>query len=201
MSNIIQTTIDGLWRRYFLYFIPNWVTPNALSIVRLILIPLVVWFFWYEYFLTAFAVVMLAIITDSLDGALARARNQQSRLGQIIDPLADKILMTVVLGIFYILYLQSLWLLLIIVADVMMMFVSTIILIRGGEVLPANYWGKAKMVVQSLLVFGFFLYLFSKSLFISILLDYVIFVTFSLTLGVVISYSLAWLQGIDKNKK
>ncbi len=201
MSNIIQRSIDAFWRRILVNFLPPWVTPNLLSIARLVFIPLVVWCLWYQYFLPAFLLAMFAIITDSLDGALARTRNQQSRLGQIIDPLADKMLMTAILGACYLLYMQSMWLLLIILADVMMMAVSTVILIRGGEILPANYWGKAKMVAQSALVVGFFIYLFSELLFIATLLDYLILFTLFLTLGVVISYSLAWLQGIDKNKK
>lgn len=201
MSNIIQRSIDAFWQKILINFLPLWVTPNLLSIARLVLIPVVVWCLWYQYFLPAFLLAMFAIITDSLDGALARTRNQQSRLGQIIDPLADKMLMTAILGACYLLYIQSMWLLLIILVDVMMMAVSTVILIRGGEVLPANYWGKAKMVAQSALVVGFFIYLFSELLFIATLLDYLILFTLFLTLGVVISYSLAWLQGIDKNKK
>lgn len=105
------------------------------------------------------------------------------------------------MGVCYLLYMQSMWLLLIILADVMMMAVSTVILIHGGNVLPASYWGKAKMVAQSALVIGFFVYLFSQSLLIATLLDYVILITFFLTFGAVISYSLTWLQSIDKIKK
>jgi CDP-diacylglycerol--glycerol-3-phosphate 3-phosphatidyltransferase len=182
-------------------FLPSWVTPNFLSIARLALIPLVIWCLWYQYFLPAFLLAMLAIMTDSLDGTLARIRNQQSRLGQIVDPLADKLLMTAILGVCYLLYIQSTWLLLIILADVIMMIVSTVILTGGGDVLPANYWGKAKMVAQSLLVLGFFVYLFFESLLIITLLDYLIPFTFLVTFGAVISYSSTWLKHLDKNKK
>lgn len=201
MSNIIQRSIDAFWQKILINFLPPWVTPNALSVARLALIPVVVWCLWYQYFLPAFLLAMFAIITDSLDGALARTRSQQSRLGQIIDPLADKMLMTVVLGMMYLMHIQSFWLLLIIIADVVMMCISTGILIRGGEIFSANYWGKSKMVAQSLLVVGFFVYIFTMSPLIAMMLDYFISIILALTIGTVVSYSRAWYRHLDSNQK
>ncbi len=67
--------------------------PNILTILRMVLVPVFVSLLFYERFLTALAVFVLAGITDGLDGLLARRFNQKSQLGTILDPIADKLLL------------------------------------------------------------------------------------------------------------
>lgn len=67
--------------------------PNLLTIVRMALIPVFVSLLFYQKFLLALAVFMIAGITDGLDGLLARRFHQQSPLGRILDPIADKMML------------------------------------------------------------------------------------------------------------
>ncbi len=96
---------------------------NLLSVLRVVLVPVIGFMFEledktgsaeYRYYSVLVLILMLA--TDFFDGYLARALNQVSRLGQFIDPLADKIAM-LILGVFLYYYRDfPLWLLLIMIA-------------------------------------------------------------------------------------
>lgn len=67
--------------------------PNLLSIIRIILVVPIVYFVLYDKFKTALIIFAVAAISDGLDGYLARHYHWHSRLGEILDPLADKILL------------------------------------------------------------------------------------------------------------
>jgi CDP-diacylglycerol--glycerol-3-phosphate 3-phosphatidyltransferase len=76
----------------------NW--PNTITLVRIFLVPILLVFLisphgWYPIF--AAVIFLIAAFTDWLDGHLARATNQITRLGQLLDPIADKLLVTAVL--------------------------------------------------------------------------------------------------------
>jgi len=67
--------------------------PNLLTIFRMVLIPVFVTLLFYQRFLWALAVFITAGLTDGLDGLLARRFAQQSQLGTILDPIADKLML------------------------------------------------------------------------------------------------------------
>lgn len=67
--------------------------PNSLTALRILLIPVFVGFLIYEQAERALIVLVVAGITDALDGAIARITNQRTQLGEVLDPLADKLLM------------------------------------------------------------------------------------------------------------
>jgi cardiolipin synthase len=67
--------------------------PNALTLVRIILIPLFVIFLISKSFQNAFITFVIAGITDALDGFIARIWHQQTDLGAYLDPIADKLLL------------------------------------------------------------------------------------------------------------
>lgn len=74
--------------------------PNQITLLRILLIPVFVLVFylpfsWNNYF--ACAIFVLAAVTDILDGYLARKLNQTSSLGAFLDPVADKLMVAVVL--------------------------------------------------------------------------------------------------------
>ncbi len=69
--------------------------PNLLTLLRIFLIPIFVWMILDLNFTWALVVFFIAGISDGFDGFLARRLNQQSKLGQWLDPLADKLLLTV----------------------------------------------------------------------------------------------------------
>src|SRR5687767_4781874 len=67
--------------------------PNLLTVFRMVLIPVFVSLLFYQKFVYALAVFVLAGVTDGLDGLLARRFDQKSQLGTILDPIADKMLL------------------------------------------------------------------------------------------------------------
>jgi len=67
--------------------------PNLLTIFRMVLIPVFVSLLFYQRFVLALAVFIVAGVTDGLDGLLARRFDQKSSLGTILDPIADKLMM------------------------------------------------------------------------------------------------------------
>ncbi len=79
----------------------NWSLPNILTYARVAAVPLVAGFLfwpgdpWARW--TALAIFVAAAVTDFLDGYLARAWSQQSSLGRMLDPIADKLLVSAVI--------------------------------------------------------------------------------------------------------
>jgi cardiolipin synthase len=67
--------------------------PNLLTVFRMVLIPVFVSLLFYQRFILALVIFMLAGVTDGLDGLLARRFDQKSQLGTILDPIADKLMM------------------------------------------------------------------------------------------------------------
>lgn len=69
-------------------------TPNLLTLLRLFIVPFIVIEILYGEYRIAFALFVLAGLTDSLDGLLARWLSQKTTLGQYLDPIADKLLLS-----------------------------------------------------------------------------------------------------------
>lgn len=131
---------------------------NLLSLLRLLLaIPLWILFDYYnsdssiKYWI--FALCLFAAVTDILDGYLARKFNQVTEAGKIIDPLADKIAMAVVvirlafLGEFPFYYLA-----IIILRDLLIFFGGVYVTSKIGKVLPSNVLGKITVLIIGLVV-------------------------------------------------
>ena len=111
--------------------------PNALSIIRIILtVPIVIALLKGQYLLSIL-LFLLAGVTDALDGWIAKQFSFQSRLGSILDPVADKILLTCTFVSLYWVGILPLWLLLLIC-------VRDVIIVAGalgyflGEISGAN---------------------------------------------------------------
>ena len=124
---------------------------NLLSLFRLFLaVPL--WFlldnFKYDYvrYITFF-ICIFGSITDILDGYLARKYNQVTEMGKIIDPLADKVVICLIIIKLYLIgEINSTYFLLIILRDVLI-FTGGIILTKiVGRVLPSNIIGKITVI-------------------------------------------------------
>jgi len=89
--------------------------PNLLSLLRLVLVPAIIWLIVRQQFGAAFWVFVVAGLTDALDGLLAKRLGAVSRLGSYLDPLADKALLV---GIYVTLGMTGalpLWLVLLVV--------------------------------------------------------------------------------------
>ena len=74
--------------------------PNKLTVLRIIMVPFFIAAYMEKWFFVAFALFIVASLTDMLDGKIARARNLVTNFGKIMDPLADKILVYSALCLF-----------------------------------------------------------------------------------------------------
>ncbi len=122
-----------------------WTIPNALSVLRLLGVPLFLWLLLGPHAdLAALIVLAVAGFTDWLDGVLARALNQTSRLGALLDPAADRLyILSTLLG----LVLRNIipwWLVAVLVGrDVLLLLTVPGLRRIGLKALPVNYLGKA----------------------------------------------------------
>jgi CDP-diacylglycerol--glycerol-3-phosphate 3-phosphatidyltransferase len=125
--------------------------PNLLSLSRVFLAPLVVVFLtlrieWGD--LIAGAVFILAALTDTADGYIARKRGIVTNLGKFIDPLADKILITAALVGLVELQRIPAWIVVVILAREFIVTGLRMIAAAEGVVLAASRGGKTKTVAQ-----------------------------------------------------
>ncbi|WP_447977839.1 CDP-alcohol phosphatidyltransferase family protein [Candidatus Nitrospira bockiana] len=90
--------------------------PNSLTILRILLIPVFIEFLIYERYDAALGVLLVAGITDGLDGTIARVANQRTKLGAYLDPLADKLLLTSGFVTLSVLHLVPLWVVILVVS-------------------------------------------------------------------------------------
>jgi cardiolipin synthase len=74
--------------------------PNLLTVTRILAIPPIIYFTLHEHVGYAVMLYIYAGATDVIDGTLARRWNQQTVLGSILDPAADKLLMMTLVGTF-----------------------------------------------------------------------------------------------------
>jgi CDP-diacylglycerol--glycerol-3-phosphate 3-phosphatidyltransferase len=130
---------------------PNVNLPNLLTLSRILLIPVFVLLFWTPTpgrSLAAAVVFVIAAVTDLLDGYLARRRSQVTKLGRLLDPIADKLL--VLSGLILLVQLQR------VAAVVAILIIAREVAVTGvraiaasqGIVLSAETIGKYKMVAQ-----------------------------------------------------
>lgn len=125
--------------------------PNSITVARIALIPVFV-FLAYRRTETsaigAFVVFVVASLSDFLDGYLARSSSTITRLGQFLDPLADKLLVGAALWTLVDLRSFPLWAALVIAARELAVQVLRIRIVSQGRDLPASSAAKAKTFVQ-----------------------------------------------------
>ncbi|EGD53557.1 CDP-alcohol phosphatidyltransferase family protein [Gordonia neofelifaecis] len=122
-----------------------WTVPNALSVLRLLLIPVFIWLLLVEESAGwAFVVLFVSGLTDWLDGKLARWLGQSSKLGALLDPAADRLYVIVIPICFGIREFVPWWLIgLIIGRDLLLFATAPLLKSRGITALPTLYVGKA----------------------------------------------------------
>jgi CDP-diacylglycerol--glycerol-3-phosphate 3-phosphatidyltransferase len=98
--------------------------------------------------LIATAVFIIAALTDKLDGYIARSRNQITRFGKFMDPLADKLLVTAALVSLVEFQIIPTWIAMVIIAREFAVTGLRSIAAAEGIVIAASWWGKIKTVVQ-----------------------------------------------------
>ena len=118
--------------------------PNVLSALRLVGVPVFLWLLFTHQDVWAFIVLALSGISDYLDGKIARRFHLVSRLGQLLDPIADRLYVLTTLIALALRDIIPLWLLVVLVARDLFMGVVMLLLKRVGQTgLPVHVVGKA----------------------------------------------------------
>jgi CDP-diacylglycerol--glycerol-3-phosphate 3-phosphatidyltransferase len=131
--------------------------PNALTLLRIFIVPFLVavlltpfgenWFGVPRHILGV-SIFLAAALTDFLDGHIARSRNQVSRLGQLLDPIADKLLISAALISLVENRLAPAWAVVIIIGREFAVSGLRSIAAGDGVVIAASRMGKFKMAAQ-----------------------------------------------------
>lgn len=125
---------------------------NKLTVLRIILVPVFLIFIAVRGIpygrSIATTVFIIAALTDKLDGYIARSRNQITRFGKLMDPLADKLLVSAALVSLVEYHILSSWIAIIIIAREFAVTGLRSIAASEGIVLAASWWGKIKTVIQ-----------------------------------------------------
>jgi len=133
--------------------------PNLLSLSRVFLAPLVMVFLTLRVQfgslfglpfgdLLAGVVFILAAATDTVDGYIARKHGMVTNFGKLVDPLADKILVTAALVSLVQLQRLPAWIVVVIVSREFFVTGLRMVAVSEGVVIAASSWGKAKTVIQ-----------------------------------------------------
>jgi CDP-diacylglycerol--glycerol-3-phosphate 3-phosphatidyltransferase len=125
--------------------------PNALTLLRILAVPVVVVALLGETpngDALAAAVFALAALTDGLDGYFARSRGSITTFGKLMDPLADKLLVTAALISLVSLDRLEAWVAMVIIAREVAVTILRTIAAERGIVIAASWLGKIKTVLQ-----------------------------------------------------
>src|ERR1700758_2417638 len=119
--------------------------PNALSAIRLVLVPVFLWLLLAEHAdAWATAILMFTGASDWADGKIARLLNQSSRLGALLDPLVDRIYMVAVPIAFALRGFVPWWFVIVLLGrDLLLAATLPALRSRGLDALPVTYIGKA----------------------------------------------------------
>lgn len=129
--------------------------PNVLTVLRILLVPVLVVALLDETaspWLAA-GVFALASFTDMIDGYIARARRQITTFGKLMDPVADKLLIIAALVVLSDQDRIATWIVMVIIAREFAVTVTRLAATGQGVVISANWWGKAKTIVQVAAIF------------------------------------------------
>lgn len=120
-----------------------WTLPNVLSFIRLALVPVFLVLVILGHDVSALIVLVVSSLTDYLDGILARRLNQVTRLGQLLDPAADRLFIFATLIGLAIRGIVPWWLLAVVVLrDVVLLGVGLVLARHGYGPLPVHHLGK-----------------------------------------------------------
>ena len=128
--------------------------PNKLTMSRLILsLPTAYtllmardgeWLMWF----ISLALFSAASLTDAFDGSIARKRGLVTNFGKLLDPVADKVLVTSVFSCLTAMGMCSPWVLIIVLTREFLVMSIRMVAAGEGIIIPANKWGKAKTITQ-----------------------------------------------------
>lgn len=138
--------------------------PNTLALFRIALAPLMLWFLvdrdssifasWHPTWLDYFAglIFVIASVTDFFDGFIARSWNQMTKLGGILDPLADKMLMLAGFLGLMVIDRASAWAVFLILSREFFITGLRVVAVAEGKSVASTMAGKIKTVIQMIAI-------------------------------------------------
>jgi cardiolipin synthase len=132
-----------------------WTAPNQLTLLRMLFLPFIVISLVDEHYTIALILFVLAGISDGLDGLLARRLHQQTLLGQYLDPIADKLLLSTLFLVLSILHkIPWKYTVLVFGRDIAILVTSAVLYtIAGLRNFSPSIFGKANTCAQIAAVF------------------------------------------------
>ena len=117
--------------------------PNSISFIRLLLIPVFLWTSFNEQLSLSCLIIFVASFTDWLDGFDARKLNQFTRIGQLLDPISDRLYIIALLIVVFHLDLANSYILgFIVLREFVLSMLMLYLKVRGLTGLPVHYLGK-----------------------------------------------------------
>ena len=173
--------------------------PNQLTMFRLLLLPFILIAMIYRWHDIALGLFLVAVITDVIDGIIARRLDQQTLLGEYLDPIADKLLLTSAFIV------QALigaipWWLTILVLSRDLIIISTVLVVMlatGIRDFPPSAFGKANTVVQAATISTVMLYNASEAVWAGQLLSVLIWAAAATTLASSAHYMRETMQRLN----
>ncbi len=132
-----------------------WTVPNQITFLRLGFLPIFLILIAYDHYRWALLVLVIAGLSDGIDGLLARSLNQRSSLGAYLDPIADKLLLSSSFVLLAFKKQLAWWLTILVLSrDVLILIVAVVILlVFGYRPFPPTIYGKLTTAAEIILVF------------------------------------------------
>jgi len=132
---------------------------NAVSVIRLMAIPVFLWLVIEDRLLIAFVLLVVAVLTDFVDGMIARRMNEITKLGQFLDPFADRLFIAATVIALAIQDVVPWWFVIAVMLRDALLGIGGVVMARyGAATLPVKWWGKvatfAMLVVLPLFLLG-----------------------------------------------
>jgi CDP-diacylglycerol--glycerol-3-phosphate 3-phosphatidyltransferase len=129
--------------------------PNKLTLSRLFLIPFIIWLIYIDNIVAAYSALVLfiiAMLTDVLDGAIAKKRNIETFFGKFLDPVTDKILILSIFIVFADKGWVPAWIVIVLLARELIVSGLRSAASAQGKIIGANWMGKIKAFTQTIII-------------------------------------------------
>jgi len=171
----------------------NFNIPNLLTLLRMALLPAIVWRYRRGDTFGALAVYVIAMLTDAVDGIIARRFNQITSLGKLLDPVADKLSLLTLLGLFVSDGQIPLWVMGIVLIKEFLLIVGSAVALHSGIVVCALPIGKVTTVT-------FILSMVSRFLGWKPAADMLLSISLALSLVALVWYTIVGTKKIHRQK-
>ena len=161
--------------------------PNLLTMLRIVLLPAVVWCHRAGYSSGALVLYIVAMLTDALDGVIARRLHQITTLGKLLDPVADKLFLLALLWLFVADGRIPAWLLTVVLIKEAILIVGSAIALHRGIIVHALPIGKVTTVT-------FIFSMIARFLSQRVLADVLLGVSLTLSLIALVWYSIVVMK-------